>query len=121
MLFKYRIYLAIGFLLTTQLIFSQGKWTLQQCIDYAMSHNIQIKQKTIDKESAQIQLHTSKMSRLPDLSGGVNQSFDFGRSLNRSNNIVDNSQSASTGFSLSSNTPIFTGFRITTQPAHAPC
>ncbi|WP_243349100.1 TolC family protein [Parabacteroides sp. FAFU027] len=107
--------LVVGFLMVSLLSYGQEKWTLQQCIDYAMSHNIQIKQKTIDKESAEIQLHTSKMSRLPDLSGGVNQSFDFGRSLNRSNNIVDNSQSASTGFSLSSNTPIFTGFRITNQ------
>jgi len=121
MLFKYRIYLAIGFLLTTQLIFSQGKWTLQQCIDYAMAHNIQIKQKAIDKESAQIQLHTSKMSRLPDLNGGVNQSFNFGRSQNQNNlqetggdNWINTSMSASS-LSVSSNTPLFTGFRITNQ------
>lgn len=106
--------LVVGFLMVSLLSFGQEKWTLQQCIDYAMFHNIQIKQKTIDKESAEIQLHTSKMSRLPDLNGGVSQSFDFGRSLSRDNVIVDNN-SASSGFSLSSNTPLFTGFRITNQ------
>lgn len=107
-------YLALGLFCTTQLIFSQEKWTLRQCIDYALVHNIQIRQKKIDKESAEIQLQTSKNSRLPDLNGGMSQNFDFGRSLGRDNRIVDNN-SASSGLSLSSNTPLFTGFRITNQ------
>lgn len=113
-LYPRRRYLSIAFLLLSLQIYSQEKWTLQQCIDYAMSHNIQIKQKSIDKEQAEIQLHTTKMSRLPNLNGGMSQNFDFGRSLGRDNRIVDNN-SGSTGFSLNSSTPIFTGFRISNQ------
>ncbi len=107
-------YLVLGLLCITQLIFSQEKWTLRRCIDYALEHNIQIRQRKIDKESAEIQLNSSKNSRLPDLNGGMSQNFDFGRSLGRDNRIVDNN-SASSGLSLSSNTPLFTGFRITNQ------
>ncbi len=109
---KYSVVLL--FCILTSSMYAQDKWTLRQCIDHAMKYNLQIRQKIIDKESAEIQLHTARMSRLPDLNAGMSQNFDFGRSQSRDNLIVDNN-SASGGFSFSSNIPLFTGFRISNQ------
>jgi len=93
---------------------AQTKWSLRQCVDYALKHNIQIKQKQIEKESAGINLHTLKMSRLPDLNASASQSFDFGRSTTREGVKKDNS-SSTMGVGISSSMPLFTGFRIPNQ------
>lgn len=91
------------------------KWSLRECINYAIEHNIQIKQKAIDKENAEIQLNTAKMSRLPDLNAGAGQSWSFGRSNNNQSGIYENQQTANSSVSVESFTPIFTGFRINNE------
>ena len=48
---------------------AQEKWSLSQCIDYAVQNNIQVKQKQLEKENSEIRLNTTRMSRLPDLTG----------------------------------------------------
>ena len=50
-------------------LFSQGtgKWTLKQCVDYAIENNIDLRQQSLNVKSAEIDLSTSKNSRLPNL------------------------------------------------------
>ncbi len=87
------------------------QWTLRECCDYAVEHNISIKQRENQRRQQELQLSTSKNSRLPDLSGSVSQSFSFGRSLTPDNIYVSrNSNGAS--LNLSTSMPLFTGFRI---------
>jgi len=93
--------------------FAQKQWTLEECIDYALERNISIKQLEIQKESAEIDVNTAQMRRLPNLNAGVNQNWNFGRAQNDSGVYVNNSvNTANMGISLSSDIPLFTGFRI---------
>ncbi|BCI64661.1 TolC family protein [Coprobacter secundus] len=92
----------------------ETKWSLENCIRYAMENNIQIRQKQLEKENNEIKLNTARMSRLPDLNAGAGQDFYFGRSLNR-NNVYEDQSSASTSFRLSTSIPVFSGFRINNQ------
>lgn len=86
------------------------RWSLQQCIDYAIEHNIEVKQSQNRIEKLKVEKSSLKSSFLPDLNAGASQKFDFGRSLNRSNTYEDtNTQSSS--FSVSTEVPLFTGFR----------
>jgi outer membrane protein len=87
------------------------QWPLKECIDYAMAHNITIKQQENTRQQRDIELNTSKNSRLPSLSGSTSQNFTFGRSLNSSNTYT-NTNTSSTSFSLGTEVPIFTGFQI---------
>lgn len=89
----------------------QETWTLKQCIDYALAHNISVKQQQNRVEKLQTERKNLKNSYLPNLTLGSSQKFDFGRSLNRSNTYED-SNSQSTAFSLNTEMPLFTGFRI---------
>lgn len=91
---------------------ASAAWTLQQCIDHALEHNIQIQQKEIQQQNAEIQLNTSKMSRLPNLNAGVDQDWNLGRTDKTQSGVYEDQQSLSTRFGISSSTPIFTGFRI---------
>jgi outer membrane protein len=92
----------------------QRQWSLRECCDYAVANNISIKQQENQCRQEEIQLSTSKNSRLPDLSGSVSQNFSFGRGLT-ADNTYSNTNTSSTSFSLGTSVPIFTGFQIPNQ------
>ena len=90
------------------------QWSLRECCDYAVANNISIKQQENQRRQEEIQLSTSKNSRLPDLSGSVGQNFSFGRGLT-ADNTYSNTNTSSTSFSLGTSVPLFTGFQIPNQ------
>ncbi|MDD2799236.1 MAG: TolC family protein [Bacteroidales bacterium] len=109
-----RILIIILCVLSVELVSAQDKWTLQQCVDHALTHSIQIRQKVLAKESAETKLNTSKNSWLPDLNAGANQNFDFGRSTSR-DGVIRDVNSMNLGLSINSSMPLFTGFRLSNQ------
>ncbi len=46
---------------------AQQKWSLQQCVQYAMDHNVSIKQTDIQARVAEITLKQNKLSQIPSL------------------------------------------------------
>lgn len=93
---------------------AQNPWTLRQCANYAIEHNISIKQKEINREKRELQLSTAKNSRLPNLSATASESFSFGRGLTLDNTYTNRSTN-STSLSLGTTVPLFTGFQIPNQ------
>lgn len=86
------------------------KWTLDDCISYAIAHNISVKQKDNTRLQQEITLSTSRNSRLPDLNAGASQNFSFGRGLT-SENTYTNTNTSSTQFSLSTSVNLFDGMK----------
>lgn len=95
---------------------AQRVMTLAQCIDYAVSHNVNVKRYANNVEQQKVQLSTARNSRLPDLTAGASQSFNFGRGLNSENAYV-NRNTQSTGFNLQTSVPLLTGGRIPNEVA----
>lgn len=93
---------------------AQKLWTLRECCDYAVSHNISIRQQENQCRQQDIQLNNAKSMRLPDVSASVGQNFSFGRGLTASN-TYSNTNTSSTSFSLGASIPLFTGFQIPNQ------
>ena len=89
----------------------QKLWSLRECCDYAVEHNITIKQQENQCRQQEIQLSNAKNQRLPDLSGSAGQNFSFGRGLTAQNTYT-NTNTSSTSFSLGTSVPLFTGFQI---------
>lgn len=90
---------------------AQTPWSLQQCCDYAVAHNIAIRQQQNRCDQQAIQLSNAKNQRLPDLSASAGQNFSFGRGLTAENTYT-NTNTSSTSFSLGTSVPLFTGFQI---------
>lgn len=90
------------------------EWSLRECCDYAVEHSISIQQRQNQCRQQEIQLSTARNSRLPDLSGSVNQNFSFGRGLT-AENTYSNTNTSSTSFQLGTSVPLFTGFQIPNQ------
>ena len=90
---------------------SAKQWTLPKCIDYAIEHNISLKQRENTRRQNEVSLNTAKNSRLPDLNAGISENLGFGRSLGMDNTYSKNNTS-NTSFQISTSVPILTGNRI---------
>lgn len=86
------------------------KWSLKECIDYAILHNIDVKHSQNQIKSLKVERNTLKSSFLPDLNVGASQRFSFGRALNQKNTYED-SNIQNSSFSASTEIPLFTGFK----------
>ncbi|MBR6188012.1 MAG: TolC family protein [Prevotella sp.] len=106
--------LFVIFHLSSSPVGAQTPWTLEKCCDYAVEHNIGIRQKEHQRERQEIQLSNARNRRLPDLSGSVNENFSFGRGLTAENTYT-NTNTSSTSLSLGTSVPLFTGFEIPNQ------
>lgn len=91
--------------------FAQKQWTLPECINYAIEHNINLKQRENSRRQNELSLNTAKNSRLPDLNANVNENLGFGRSIGMDNTYSKNNTS-STSFQINTSLPILTGNRI---------
>ena len=65
--------LAFLMLFPTSLTMShaQRQWTLDECISYAIDHNINIQQRALDIKKSQVKLETSSNAWLPEVSARV--------------------------------------------------
>ena len=90
----------------------QAPWSLADCINYALDHNLSVQQSALSVEQREIELNTAQNRRLPSLSASASENLSFGRGLT-ADNTYSNSNTTSTSFSLGGEVPIFQGFDIT--------
>ncbi len=89
---------------------SAETWTLNQCIDYAVSHNITIQQADMRVKDAEMTLTEARDGFLPQLDASASQSFNFGRGLTSENTYADRNTS-NTQWGVSFGLPLFQGMR----------
>lgn len=123
---KKNIFIYLAILSCTQ-IQAQERWSLRQCIDYAIEHNISIRQTANTAEQSAVNVNTAKWARLPNLNASGSQSWNWGRTQTaiKDENTGDystvyvNAASHGTNMSVSTNVPLFTGLEIPHQYALA--
>lgn len=103
--------LASLLLLPAALMGQPKSWTLQECIDYALEHNLTVKQSENSAAEKEIALNTAENSRLPGLAASGGENLSFGRGLTADNTYA-NTNTTSTSFSLGGSIPVFQGFEI---------
>src|SRR5947208_3672480 len=91
---------------------SAQPWTLQQCIEYALAHNITIKQSELNVELNKQLTSQSAASLFPTLNGFASNNYYYGRSIDPNTNTFTNDQVRSNTFSLNANLPLFEGFQL---------
>ena len=85
-------------------------WTLRECTDWAMDHNINLLQQGNNLKQRTIDLENAKNDRLPSLSASASENLSFGRGLTADNTYA-NTNTTSSSFSLGSGVNLFNGFR----------
>jgi outer membrane protein len=97
-------------LLINSVLFAQEKWSLEDCIDYALKNNLDIESRRIASETNKEMLAQSKRNRLPYIDAGTNYNINFGKSVDPNTNDVTYNSFASNSYSLSGSVPLFEGF-----------
>ncbi len=64
-------------LLTATAVQAQQSWTLKDCIDYAMQHNISLKKTELSKQQASEEVKDSKADLFPSLTASTNHSVGY--------------------------------------------
>lgn len=90
---------------------SPNVWTLQQCIDYAIKNNIQVKQSELSAQSDKYTLQQSEAEVLPSLNGIAAHNYNFGRTIDPFTNQFATDKVLSQNFSLSSSVNLFNGLK----------
>ena len=88
---------------------SQQSWDLKACMDYAVQHNIQLRQGEINAQITKNNLDQSKAGTLPSINLGAAHTYNFGKTIDRFTNTFANTQVLSQNFFVSSNVVLFSG------------
>ncbi len=105
-----KLKLIVCFCLLGITAFSQEKWSLLKCVNYALDNNISIRQNEIQAELAGITTEQSKLSKYPSANFSNNEGYRFGKSQNPSTGILENQNFFQIGLQLQTNVEIFNWF-----------
>jgi outer membrane protein len=110
-----KLTLSILFAISFIALHAQEKWSLEKCIDHALTNNIQIKQRSLTIESSNADITQSRLNMLPDLNGFANHGINYGSYVDRYTNELTTQRVQSDNFNLSSSLTLFGGFQKVNQ------
>lgn len=87
------------------------KWTLRECVDYAIKNNISIKQSELDLETTAIGKNSAIGSFLPNLNANASHSWNIGLNQNITTGLLENQTTQFTSAGLNSNITIYNGLQ----------
>lgn len=90
---------------------SQKVWTLDECVAYAIDHNLQLNDFDLNTQSNKETYRQSVRNLLPIINGFADYSINFGRSINPEDNSFVNTEFFSNNYSLQSSFDLFQGFQ----------
>jgi len=108
---NFQILIIVLIMTLSRSVFSQETWTLDECVSYALEHNLQLNDFKYDTESNRETYRQSFRDLLPRIRGVADYSIRFGRSIDPNDNSISNTQFFSNNYSLESSVDIFQGFQ----------
>lgn len=98
-------------LLLPSFCFAQEKWSLQQCVEYAIKNNISVKQADVQARFDKLTLDQSKMALYPNVNSQHNLGLQFGRSIDRTSNQFATGSTLFASHNLNVDADLFNWFR----------
>jgi outer membrane protein len=86
------------------------KWDLRKCVEYALEHNISVKQADLQSRFSALDLKQSKASQLPSFNFNSSAGNSFGLSENPTTGILENNSFFNVGAQLQSQVTLFNWF-----------
>ena len=87
------------------------KWTLQECVSYAIDNNINIKQNKLNVEISQENLISAKGNFLPNLNASTSGNLNFGSGFDPVSQDRVSTSTYGGSFGLNSGITVFNGYR----------
>ncbi len=90
---------------------SQKTWSLDDCVAYAITHNLQVKNTSYTEDSNKESYRQSVRDLLPSVNGYSDYRIQFGRSEDPNTNDFVNTEFFRNNYSLGANLDVFRGFQ----------
>ena len=87
------------------------KWTLEECVDYAIKNNISIQQSELDAKSAAVEKSAVIGNFLPSLNINGSHSWNIGLNQNITTGLLENQTTQFTSAGINSNVAIYNGMQ----------
>mgnify|MGYP000867394904 CR=1 FL=1 len=90
--------------------FSQSKWSLRDCLEYAIKNNISIQQADIQTKFEKLNYEQSKLALYPNFNSQHSTGYQFGRSIDPTSNQFTTSEILFANHGLDMNMDLFNWF-----------
>lgn len=108
---KYFKIVALLFFLTHTSIWAQENWTLDDCVAYALDHNLQLNDFKYTEQAGRETYRQSIRDLLPSIEASSNYAINFGRSTDPFTNDVITTDFFSNSYNINSRIDLFQGFQ----------
>ncbi|GAA4115603.1 TolC family protein [Aquimarina addita] len=92
-------------------MFSQETWTLDDCVSYALEHNLQLNDFKYNTESSRETYRQSFRNLLPSVTAFSDYGIRFGRSVDPNDNSISDTEFFTNTYSLEASLDLFQGFQ----------
>lgn len=89
----------------------EKKWTLRECVNYALQHNISIQQSELDLEAAKIDKSDAIGNYLPSINGNASLSWNTGLTQNVTTGVLQNQTTRNFSTGVTAGVSLFEGLR----------
>ena len=86
------------------------QWTMQQCLQYAVEHNHEVKQSELELDNYKATKTGAIGNFLPSVDAGIGAQYNFGRAIDPETNLYTDVSTFYNGYSLEASLPVFDGF-----------
>ena len=107
---KTRFSILIALLVISTSLAQDKKWTLKECVDHALEHNLSVKRAGYTTDLRKEDITSAKGNMLPGVSASASQSFNFGSFFDPASNSRVASDNRSNSFGLNTSVTLFNGF-----------
>ncbi|MBQ0735864.1 TolC family protein [Aquimarina celericrescens] len=97
--------------LVSSMSYAQEYWSLDECVTYAVDHNLQLKDFKYNQDSNKETYRQSVRSLLPNINAYSDYNLNFGRSLDPNTSTFVNNEFVSNNYRVSAQIDLFQGFQ----------
>ena len=88
------------------------QWTLKQCIDYALTNNLNVQRGQYTVENSLVNLRQSQWTRTPSVNGSASYGYSWGRGLDPVSNSFVSQEIRSSNIAVQGSVPLLNGLNI---------
>ncbi len=102
-------------LVSFQLSAQEKKWTLKECVDYAIQNNISVKSSELDLKNVALNKKDALGNFMPNVSASGSHSWNIGLNQNITTGLLENQTTQFTSAGLNANVDLFRGLQNQNQ------
>src|SRR5690554_1099508 len=108
---KKLVFSFLSLILTISLNAQSKKWSLEECVEYALENNISIKQSELEVESAELSKKDAFGNFLPSLNASATNAWNTGLTQDVTTRVLQTQTTRNSSYNITAGISLFDGLR----------